>query len=735
MENALQVWKIASRFSKTGTKKSSVLNLFRKYSIVFAGTKTDKIIDKVKEGDLVAISDGLNIVSVAKVISKPTKVTSFDIEEDDKKQFDYQNWVIAFRVEIFNLNIDEVFTTKMGTFHGMGKYSDLIRKLYISKSSSTTSFKINTYTYSLFDTSCSSVSLIQKELKYIIPVYQRPYSWNESQIETFLNDVFISYWGVDKKSMVESMFIGTMQLSDKKYSDETHYYQEIIDGQQRITTLTLLLKMLSIKYPTHKILKTFYFDWLDTDVNRGQQSKDLKEVIDGKFDNDLNKYAINYKFLKKYFELNLLVEEDEETIEFQEDNFINHLLTNLYFVIIETKAGLSKTLQIFNAINTTGLDLNNTDIFKIRLYEYLSKDADNKKIFESIDKLYEQIDINNNALNRKVIDMNGILGIYKSFLISKYGLNFALWRMATGTFFERLFDTLLNIKQWEGFSTIKDKKDLLKIIDITKIIDIRYEWENKHYGKNGEFDDFNTMLSLRLFWWSRYSGYWNLGFLYLMTDGAEDKKYNQLMQELSRLYISYTLIYQKQINEIHRFTANIFQELVQNAANIDTIIVKVNDKYTSIEEKVNKVISGNIFGNPKIKNILTRMSASIDEYKNGKSIKNIESLIFIDNKIDIEHIQSTNDKDESKRELIKKEWDEVLNSIGNLMVLEYSINRSIGNEPFTKKTTSYKKSSFAIVQGLSIKASWELSSAKIRKKEEICKIKDFIYINVNNTQT
>jgi hypothetical protein len=53
--------------------------------------------------------------------------------------------------------------------------------------------------------------------------------------------------------------------------------------------------------------------------------------------------------------------------------------------VIETRAGLSKTLQIFKAINTAGLDLDNTDVFKIRLYEYLSETTENSDdMFESV---------------------------------------------------------------------------------------------------------------------------------------------------------------------------------------------------------------------------------------------------------------------------------------------------------------------------------------------------------------
>ena len=322
--------------------------------------------------------------------------------------------------------------------------------------------------------------------------------------------------------------------------------------------------------------------------------------------------------------------------------------------------------------------------------------------------------------------MNDILSIYKSYLISKYNLNIRLWRMATGTFFEQLFDTILNIKQWSGFAELKEIDNLLKIEDIDKIIEIRYKWENKYYGNKGKFDDFDTMLSLRLLWWSRYSNYWNLGFLYLFTDENNDEKYNQLIQELSRLYITYTLIYQKQVNEIHKFTKEIFKKLIADNQSIDEILSLIKEKYLSRQTNIENIINGDIFWNPKIKNILIRMSASIDENDKAKSLKEIEKLIF-ETKIDIEHIKSRNDL-EFKDEEIKKQWSDILNTIGNLMTLEYSINRSIGNKPFDEKVERYKDSEFSIVDTfLSNYSNWDYSDALKRKKTETDKVINFIF--------
>jgi len=130
----MNVWKIGSRWSETGTKDSSVLDIFDKHRIVFAGRKTDTIKSNVKIGDLISISDGLKIVRVGQVISLPKKITEFKFfDKVDKKRFDYNDETVGFRVELFKLDESEIFKTSMGTFNKMNKRYDKIKDIYNEK--------------------------------------------------------------------------------------------------------------------------------------------------------------------------------------------------------------------------------------------------------------------------------------------------------------------------------------------------------------------------------------------------------------------------------------------------------------------------------------------------------------------------------------------------------------------------------------------------------------------------
>ena len=74
---------------------------------------------------------------------------------------------------------------------------------------------------------------------YNVPVYQRPYSWDSENVEILLNDIYSTYISEDKN---EGYYTGNLLLHDKneKINGSTIVY-EVIDGQQRITTISLML--------------------------------------------------------------------------------------------------------------------------------------------------------------------------------------------------------------------------------------------------------------------------------------------------------------------------------------------------------------------------------------------------------------------------------------------------------------------------------------------------------------
>jgi hypothetical protein len=570
--------------------------------------------------------------------------------------------------------------------------------------------------------------ILDNKSKYVVPIYQRPYSWTENQVSKFVADIFSSYWGVDGNIVGEPMFIGTMQLSDKSGIVE----QDVIDGQQRLSTFLILLKVLKNRFPFNTELASINLDFLKTKVNSGNQQMFLEELINSNL--EVNEETLN-PYLKNAYLINEVIEEEQKKTSedgssaFNIDSFIKYLLAKVYFVVIETKAGLSKTLQIFNAINTTGLDLNGSDVFKIKMFEYLTnKKGEKESAFEKISSLYQKIDDKNLELGYAEIDMQTILGIYQFILIAKYNLPVTLYSYATDTFFERLFDTIFNINKWEHFRSNVDSIEM-SIEDIDRIIEVRYEWENSSYPTA---EDACVYYLFR--WYSRYGRYWNLIFVFLFRFKNEENCFERMLcfkKQLNKLYLVYSIRYQRAITEVHAFTYTLLRALLHSS--YEEIMYTINQKIKSIEQNkkwfIQDVLEKDIVYNAKIKNIICRLSAMIEEdYRttDREKIEIIRKLLF-ESPIDIEHIQSYHDINGEKREDIWNEWQHNINSIGNLIVLEQRINRSISNNEYSAKKNSYPESRFNIVKKHATDyPDWNLTKCIERREKETTKIINYI---------
>jgi hypothetical protein len=576
--------------------------------------------------------------------------------------------------------------------------------------------------------------LLGNKKTYLIPIFQRPYSWDHAQLNKFVSDIFKAYRGNDGVVIKEPMFIGTMQLS---YPNELGL-QEIIDGQQRMTTFLLLFRMLKDKFPEARSLAQIRFDWLKTDVSSGTQQAYLNEMLSLGLDDiqaGLNPYLKNLKIISELFDEQISMTDEE--VEFDVNDFFDYLTSRVYFVVIETKAQLSKTLQIFNTINTTGLDLNSGDIFKIRMFQYLTqyKKAD-KSVFNDISKLYEKIDNLNKQSGQTVTDIRGILKQYQYILISKHRLPDTLHHLGVDTFYERLFDTLFNDNQWQHFSgNVKDIE--LSIEELDRLIDIRFRWAEKWKGKVGFSAEDAAMI--RLIRWSRYSNYWDLIFVFMFSFHEDPESWNKMkdfVRQLGKVFLIYSIRFQRIKNEAYYTFMHEVIKLLQQGK-YDALMGHINEKigngstHTTGYYNLNYFLTDDLTENAKRKNLVCRLSALLSEDYQTEDPQLVQEIVdkLFDQDIDVEHIQSYHDKDGNKRENVWQEWGIEINSLGNLMILESKYNRSIGNEHYPKKLTVYGKSQYQIVreQHVNYPEQWTLKLALERKEKERTKLMNYLF--------
>ena len=270
-----RVWKVGSRWDEFGAAGTSIKEFFMQYNIAIVGTDQERVLSEVKKGDYIGLADGYRIIAVGKVFEEPKRLAKYNFKKSDfPERFEYDDYNVGFRADFKELSFPLKYE-KRGTFCEAFQIADEVIELYNKLSSP-------------FDITPSEILDRIIENEYVVPIYQRPYSWEKPQIERFINDIFAHYWGEETVSMPETMFIGTMELSD---DDGGKQYKNIVDGQQRLTTLMLLLQVLKLRFPDCTKNKNI---WLKTIVNNGSQQKLMDEflnlpLIDIK-DNVTNRY-------------------------------------------------------------------------------------------------------------------------------------------------------------------------------------------------------------------------------------------------------------------------------------------------------------------------------------------------------------------------------------------------------------------------------------------------------------
>ena len=89
----------------------------------------------------------------------------------------------------------------------------------------------------LKEVSIEELYLVSDQIKYEIPIYQRNYAWEKEEITALIQDIYDAY----KKDPQKCYYVGTLVSF---YRGDNVY--EVIDGQQRLTTVRILLAVFDI---------------------------------------------------------------------------------------------------------------------------------------------------------------------------------------------------------------------------------------------------------------------------------------------------------------------------------------------------------------------------------------------------------------------------------------------------------------------------------------------------------
>lgn len=540
--------------------------------------------------------------------------------------------------------------------------------------------------------------------KIIIPDYQRPYKWNTEKCETLWNDIE-NFAQTDAK-IGGDYFLGTIVSYTNGYGNH-----EIIDGQQRITSFTLLLRAFYRKLEEmnedkvvsnlkNKIAPCIWkVDDLSNEITDKKDIHICSEVATEE-DNDTfhkiletgytseekkDNYSVNYRFFL------------EKCNKYAMDNPLQwkELCVAILgkCVILPIKCNTQDTaLTIFSTLNDRGLPLADSDIFKAQIY----KNYTEEERCDFTEKWKELTEICSQGKDN-IID--SIFRYYTHILRARKG-------------------------------------------DYTKEIGLRKFYAQDKYERLKAPNLMSEIMDLALFW--RYINY-NIepdGVKYLISD--ESRKYLQCLNHYPNEYWKYVVSVfftkNKQSDTfdvdfqivLKSLVAFLFVRFIENPTvnaikdDIFNFYIRLND---SNELKFNYIFNEDLL-KQRIENFsssrISRALLLLDAYLNPNQEKLIHSAF------EIEHIFPRKWQDTNYNGWEKKEANLYLEKFGNKVIFEKKLNIQAGNGYFGNKKNRYKESKIANVQDLFNypKNDWIKEDIEIRENEFKERLIAFFKVNL-----
>lgn len=229
--------------------------------------------------------------------------------------------------------------------------------------------------------------IFSADFEYHIPGYQRPYAWTEEETGILFDDLYEFF----QTEAVDNYFLGSIVL----IKDENKPYADVIDGQQRLTTLSILFSVMANSFHTEayrnnckkylqeegNILegiaaqpRIFLRDWDQDFFSKYIQDIQLDALV------QIDPVTLDTE-AKRHIQKNCTVLREKFSEVFNDENdllkFTQFILTRCFLVVVSTP-NQESAFRVFSVMNSRGLDLLPTDIIKSMTIGKLPKDEEQK---------------------------------------------------------------------------------------------------------------------------------------------------------------------------------------------------------------------------------------------------------------------------------------------------------------------------------------------------------------------
>ncbi|MCL1924067.1 MAG: DUF262 domain-containing HNH endonuclease family protein [Defluviitaleaceae bacterium] len=507
---------------------------------------------------------------------------------------------------------------------------------------------------------------------FIIPLYQRYYNWAEKQCERLFLDVIETIKNKNRH------FLGAIVY--KLGGDATYQEHILIDGQQRITSVSLLyLALYSImaeydnNYADYEILYKFI-------KNRNPKHENFKIKLqpierDKKVYNelllDLKRSQNSSNIYDNYLAFKKMIEESYYQVE---DIFES--ISNLDIVYIELNEN-ENPQKIFESLNSKGLKLSGGDLIRNYLLMGLIYD-EQKRLYETYwEKLEENVGTNN------------IDDFVRCYLTIK-----------TGQFPKKDF-------VYEEFKSYCEKDNLINNLIIEAILKSLYYYSiyyNWCLNKNSPFSNINSRIEVfhELRQGVVFSFLISIFYKFDRTKEVSEEETIKILDFLVS-YVFRRIVCRKASNGLNKVIGNISHEYD---------VEHQKDYYIFVCQNIfSRKGSAAMPNNDEFMRDFINLEAKEPKYilENLEKYLNREPVNF--KNIQLEHIMPrklTSDWQKELGEEFKEIHNSFLNNIGNLTLTGY--NQEMSNKTFDKKEDYFKDSSIKITKQLSDYKKWNKES-------------------------
>lgn len=517
---------------------------------------------------------------------------------------------------------------------------------------------------------------------YIVPDYQREYVWKDEQVEQLLADLLEAY-EVDNK---KPYFLGTIVT----YNTGSTF--ELIDGQQRLTTFFLMLCAVKHLYKklgeqTALVENLIYSLTMDSEGNQFHSYH-----LQLQYEDAGNCLELIEKGTKKPAELTqsgeLLFGAYELIYNFLEEKFsdltqlrkfVAFLLNVTSFIRIETH-DITDALKIFETINQRGKGLDPMDLLKNMVFRQVDRSK-----FKELNMNWREITKALESIDEKP------LRFLRYFIMANYDTS----KEKDGILREdQIYSWLSNNNDQCQY----EEKPFQFVEKMKHDVNLYVKYRKAQGDDAGNMHLKNvTMLA---------GNSYKLHLMLMLAASEMDEEALSKFKEVVESVVYYTVINRITTNITERTFASWCSEIrrITSAESLDAFVARAIIPTVTSWKQDNQSnfmrLGLNSMQQYRIKFILGKITAYVDALRQGTSTVS-DVTPYVQSTVEIEHIMPQTCYDKGQYGLSEEEYPVYLNRLGNLTLLENSINKSIQNEGYEAKAKAYKQSKFYLTSALS----------------------------------